>query len=77
MKKIILSLLLISSSVFSQTKSERLEIIKDYDFAKQKQFRTELVEFYSDKENRIKNYLLLNPQSKRTFSKEFVFIFSN
>ena len=72
MKKIILSLLLISTSVFSQTKSERLEIVKDYDFAKQKQFKTELVEFYSDKENRIKNYLLLNPQSKRTFSKESV-----
>ena len=68
MKKIILSLLLISSSVFSQTKNERLEIIKDYDLIKQKQFKNELVEFYFNKENRIKKYLLLNPNSKRTFS---------
>ena len=55
MKKIILSLLLISSSVFSQTKSERLEIIKDYDFAKQKQFKTDLFEFYSE------DYFLYSP----------------
>lgn len=68
MKKIIFSLLLISSSVFSQTKDERLEIVKDYDLIKQKQFKNELVEFYFNKENRIKKYLLLNPNSKRTFS---------
>lgn len=68
MKKILLLLLLISSSVFSQTKDERLEIVKDYDLIKQKQFKNELVEFYFNKENRIKKYLLLNPNSKRTFS---------
>ncbi len=68
MKKIILSLLLISSSVFSQTKNERFEIIKDYDFAKQKQFKTDLFEFYSSKESRIIDFLKVNPQIKRTFS---------
>lgn len=68
MKKIILSLLLVSSSVFSQTKTERLEIIKDYDFTKQKHFKNDLFEFYSNKEARISDFLKVNPQVKRTFS---------
>ncbi len=68
MRKFILSSLLFSFTCFSQTKDERIEIIKDYDFAKQKQFKTNLFEFYSSKESRINDFLKVNPQVKRTFS---------
>ncbi len=68
MRKFILSSLLFSFTCFSQTKDERIEIIKDYDFAKQKQFKTNLLGFYSSKEARINDFLKVNPQVKRTFS---------